>query len=229
MSLCEVHPHGDIEILLTENLRQSAIEIKDAAYPLSIIHNEAPRSFARNHNEAFKQARGQYFCISNPDVIFIEDIFPPLIHQLQQGQSDIIAPLILDRAGNIQDSFRLMPTVWQLLRRRLGRGLDTSIAKPEGPIYPDWIAGIFLLMHREVYRKLGGFNETFRLYFEDVDFGCRARLRGFRLMVDPSCKLVHDARRRSRRDARHLLWHLISAYRFFRSDAYWNLKRRQSS
>ena len=84
---------------------------------------------------------------------------------------------------------------------------------------------MFLLMRRDVFEALGGFDERYHLYFEDVDLGCRARLAGYRLVVRPECRIVHAAQRASRRSLRPLLQHTISAIRFFSSPVYSKVRR----
>ena len=77
-----------------------------------------------------------------------------------------------------------------------------------------------MLMRRAAFSRLGGFDGRYHLYFEDVDLCTRARLDGMTILVDPSLRVSHDPRRRSRRVGQHLVWHVQSALRFFTSDVY---------
>jgi GT2 family glycosyltransferase len=186
------------------------------------VVNKKPYGLAKNHNKAFQMATGDYFCVMNPDVFFVEDIFYRLVNQLESGGDELVAPLVVDEQDNLQDSFRDLPTPLGLIRRRLGKHPGVTLPFVLGEIiHPDWIAGIFLLMRTETYRQLGGFDERYHLYFEDVDFCSRARLAGLSIAVDTNCRIVHDARRASKRSPRHFLWHLMSAGRFFTSPVYW--------
>ena len=63
-------------------------------------------------------------------------------------------------------------------------------------------------------------DEKYRLYFEDVDFCTRARLKGMKLLVDPQIQVRHDAQRSSRRKLYYLFLHTQSALRFFTSPVY---------
>jgi hypothetical protein len=225
-SLAEVHHQKDLEILLTENLPDvEPLNGRDFPFPLRIHRNRRPMGFSANHNRAFRRAAGEFFCILNPDVRFTMDVFPGLLEDLRSKRAEIVSPLILDQQGQIQDSFRSVPTIPELLRRIIGRQ-PYSIANLKGQefIYSHWLAGIFLLMPAKIYRDLGGLDEKFRLYFEDVDFGCRAWLAGYRLMVDTRCSIRHDARRLSRRSLFHGLNHLLSALRFYTSGTYRRFK-----
>jgi len=79
---------------------------------------------------------------------------------------------------------------------------------------------MFWLMPSDVYRQLGGMDERYRLYFEDVDFCTRARLRGIKVLVDTQVQVRHDAQRSSRREVYYLFLHMQSAMRFFTSSIY---------
>jgi len=212
---------GRLQIIVTDNLGQDLPEVEaDGWHSLRLIRNAVPHGFARNHNEAFKHARGTYFCALNPDVEYLQPTFEPLISYLEAGSVDIIAPLVLDPAGRVQDSFRRLPTPWEIVGRWAGRGPQTVEAPAVELAHVDWIAGIFMLMHGRMFSQLGGFDEAYRLYFEDVDLCTRARLMGLRIAVATRLHLQHDARRASRRPGRHLIWHIRSAMRYFASDAY---------
>ena len=212
-----------LEVILTENRKRSIVPPKEMpGMSIRTLVNKRSHGLAKNHNQAFKIATGDYFCVINPDVLFIEDVFPRLIDHMEMGGIDIVAPLVVDEHAMPQDSFRDLPTPMDLLQRRLGKRKGYSLPFVSGEIiYPDWIAGIFLLMRAETYDQLGGFDEGYRLYFEDVDFSCRARLSDMTLGVVTNCRIVHEARRASQRSPRHFLWHLLSAARFFTSPVYW--------
>ena len=139
---------------------------------------------------------------------------------MESNQLDIIAPLVVNSSGEIQDSFRSIPTFWELIRRYLGKRPPVVIPKREVLFYPEWIASIFLLMRAEAFNSLGGFDERYHLYFEDVDFGLRATKKGYKIAVDTSVKIVHDAQRKSRKQIKYLIWHLSSALKFFSSRTY---------
>jgi GT2 family glycosyltransferase len=85
---------------------------------------------------------------------------------------------------------------------------------------------MFWLMGSDVYRQLGGMDERYRLYFEDVDFCTRARLKGMKIVVDTKAQVQHDAQRSSRKKLYYLFLHIQSAFRFFMSNVYHQARRR---
>jgi hypothetical protein len=221
------HERADsIQLIITDNLGSNLPDVGSSGWcEVNMLRNERPQGYARNHNAAFQSAEGEYFCVVNPDARFIAPILDRLTQLLKAGVADIVAPIIVDSEGRVQDSFRKLPTPLELIwRRTLGTGHALPVPRAEA-VQPDWIAGIFLLMRRETFAKLGGFDTGYHLYFEDVDFCTRARLMGLTPAVATSLRLLHDARRASGRDALYLLWHLQSALRFFSSDVYRRARR----
>jgi N-acetylglucosaminyl-diphospho-decaprenol L-rhamnosyltransferase len=221
-SLCAYEQTSSKQIIVTDNLGNELPEFDHSPwFSLHILRNERPCGFSRNHNRAFQLAVGSYFCVLNPDVVFKEAVFTQLLQRLKTLQVDIVAPLIVDSRGIIQDSFRDIPTPLEILLRRLpGYKFNYSIAESTELIQPDWISGIFLLMRSDIYRELDGLNDTYRLYFEDVEFCTRARLAGLKLAVDTNVRVQHDAHRASRKKLTYLLWHIQSAIRFYISPIY---------
>ena len=211
-----------IQVVVTDDLGCEFPEIDPSPwFSLHILRNERSHGFSRNHNQAFQLATGSYFCVLNPDVVFKEAVFTRLLQRLEALQADIVAPLIVNSRGIIQDSFRDLPTPLEVLRRRIpGYQFDYSAAESAELVQPDWISGIFLLMRSNTYRELGGLNEKYRLYFEDVEFCTRARLAELKLAVDTNVHVQHDAHHASRKKLIYLLWHIQSAVRFFTSPVY---------
>ena len=159
-------------------------------------------------------------------MIFEHSIFDQLLERLKTFPNAILAPQIVDDRGNIQDSFRSLPTPFEIIRRRLpGYKFEAYQPDLQGLIHPDWSAGMFWLMDSAIYRQLGGMDEYYRLYFEDVDFCTRARLAGIKVLGDSRVQIRHDARRSSRRKIYYLLWHSQSALRFFMSPVYRQARR----
>ena len=210
------------QLILTDNLKDELPDFDPRPWTsLHILRNARQMGFAQNHNNAFKLVEGNFFAILNPDLIFEQPVFERLIDSLRAHQADLVAPKIVD-------SSRTLPTPFEIIRRRLP-SYKFKAFQPDlgGMIQPDWMAGMFWLMDSDVYRQLGGMDERYRLYFEDVDFCTRARLQGLKLLVDSNVQVRHDAQRSSRRNLYYLFLHTWSALRFFTSPVYRQILRKQ--
>lgn len=215
------------QIIIIDNLYNDLPDFDPIPWgSLKIIRNKTQLGFAHNHNNAFALAQGKWFAILNPDLIFERPVFDRLLERLKKHSNAILAPQVVDENGLAQDSFRPMPSPCELIRRRLP-GYRFKLYHPdaEGLIHPDWMAGMFWLMEADIYRRLGGMDIRYRLYFEDVDFCTRARLNGIEVLGDTQVQIRHDAQRSSRRKFFYLMLHMQSAIRFFMSPVYWQARR----
>lgn len=212
-----------LELIITDNLGHDLPDLDPSPWhSLTLLRNVRPAGFARNHNAAFAHCRADFFCVLNPDVMLFQPVLAALTDSIQSGAGDIAAPLIVSSGGAIQDSFRRLPSPLEIVGRRLLPVRARPSIPPGERILPvDWIAGIFLLCHRDTFARLHGFDARYRLYFEDVDFCTRARLMGLSCIVNTQLHVLHDAKRTSRQPGRYLLWHLQSSLRFFTSSVYW--------
>lgn len=217
---------SDIEVILTLNLPEpEPVPLDALPYPVRLIHNPAPKGFGANHNAAFLESSGDYFVILNPDIELAEDPFGALLSLAEKDRLNICAPVILDSAGQVEDSARNFPTPYGLFKRMLCRLLGRPIVpdtlrQDADTLQPDWVAGMFVMVARDTYQRLGGFNDAYFLYFEDVEFGARARLAGCHILVCKHARVIHQAQRDSHRRLRYMAWHLQSAAKFFFSFVY---------
>jgi GT2 family glycosyltransferase len=218
-----------IEVLLTENIPE-ADSAAGASDRIERVRNSSPRGFGANHNEAFRRSRGSRFCVLNPDVRLASDPFPALLKELESNTTGVVAPLIVNSSGDIEDSARRFPTPLGLLRKALGRAPALDYPLTQDTYSPDWIAGMFMLFRRDAFERVSGFDERYFLYYEDIDLCARLRLAGYDVRVVPRVRAVHDAQRRSHRDPMHLAWHVASILRFFNSPVYRRaIQRRESA
>jgi GT2 family glycosyltransferase len=207
---------NNFEVLLTLNIPEDLPTSFDKfSFPLLISRNATPLGFGENHNQAFIRSQARYFCVVNPDIRVDSNILPSLIEALSNPSMGVVAPLIVNGAGSIEDSARKFPTPFRILCKALGgcRGHDYGIT--DTPVEPDWVAGMFMMFRREVYEQLGGFDEKFFLYYEDVDLCARIRLSGLDVALIPWTKVTHLARRSSHTNPAYSLIHIRSMFRFF--------------
>ena len=206
----------EFEFIVTKNVPEKKVE-QPPDLRIIELDNLRPRGFAQNHNRAFEISRGEYFCILNPDVVFQQDVFGPLLEVLTVKPRSVVAPVVRDRAGRIQDSFRRDITLLTLIKRRLFGWQDFDYSRVVSScecIEPDLIAGMFLLMRRDIYSELGGLDERYWLYFEDADFGRRCRQLGISLSVHTAVEIIHEAQRAGRRNFWYFSWHCRSMVRY---------------
>lgn len=223
------HAHGDMverlveallsrcadvsEVLVTRNVPEvhSGIVSEQVKY----IYNASPKGFGSNHNAAFALSRAPFFCVMNPDVRLLADPFPPLIRSLARKSAVLAAPVVRSSEGELEDSIRRFPSVSSLLTKIILGRRDEYVFGPScRELFPEWVAGMFMLFVRDGYERLGGFDESFHMYYEDVDICTRAWMLGLAVVVSLESVVIHDAQRASHSSLRHFVWHVSSAARY---------------
>ena len=222
-----LHASCHFQVVLTLNTTEARpFNPEDFAFPLQVLRNAIPRGFGANHNRAFTYAHGAFFCVLNPDIRISQNPFPELMRTCAHSAIGIAAPTITNALGQQEDSARKFPTPLRIAQRVLTRRRARDYAPSPTTLQPDWVGGMFMLLRTPVYQQLGGFDERYFLYYEDVDLCARARLAGFDIVQIPLQGVVHEAQRASHRDARYLRWHVGSMMRFFCSKVFLRLQWR---
>jgi len=188
------------QVLVTRNIPEASPIGSDGL--VFVTENKAPKGFGANHNAAFAHCREPFFCVLNPDIELAGNPFPALLGCLQDDGIALAAPLIFSPDGRIEDSARHFPNLLSLLSKALG-GHDGRYAITPGqePLVVDWVAGMFMVFSGAAYARLGGFDERYFLYYEDVDVCARAGHAGMKVVVCPSVSAIHDAAAESKEPA----------------------------
>lgn len=206
---------ADFELLLTLNVPEDEGELLPCTFPMRVIRNGQPKGFGANHNAAFAISRGHYFVVVNPDIRLPHFSLDHLREVIDLGRTGACAPLVVNSSGGLEDSARRFPTLQRLLRRVLFHDRALDYQWRDEPQVVDWVAGMFVLFRREAFEQVGGFDDRrFFMYFEDVDLCRRLKQQGWAVRVQPAERVVHDAQRASKRELKHLWWHLTSAARY---------------
>lgn len=206
---------GGISIILTQNVSDPvALATGCLGHQAEVRTNDQVRGFGANHNAAFAQCRTPFFCVANPDIRLAADPFPALLASLQGERAGAAGPLVRSPSGAMEDSARRFPTAATLIRKLFVAAGGPDYATDRGPVDVDWLGGMFLLVRSDAFRAVGGFDENYFLYYEDVDLCRRLHAAGRSVVFVPGAEVVHDARRASRRDPRLALHHARSAFRF---------------
>lgn len=204
-----------LAVILTHNIPEAAPVVpQNWNHHLDAVNNERPAGFGANHNAAFKHCRTPVFCVVNPDIRLGGDPLPALLASLQDERVALVGPKVSNPEGLVEDSVRRFPTVSRLLLK--------AFTNPVGPDYPvdrdsievDWVAGMFMAFRSRCFAEVGGFDERFFLYYEDVDICRRLYAKGYSIVFNPGARVIHDARRESRRNPRLMWVHAASALRY---------------
>lgn len=203
-------------IIVTNNIADASFDLSlFQDLPLTVIHNLRQHGFGANHNVAFTVSDSEFFVVVNPDIRIKSLDFKVLLEPFEEKSVAAVAPLVLSPDGGFEDSARRFPTVNRLAKRVLTRSRDLDYVIQEFPYEVDWVAGMFVVFRSEIFRQIGGFDSLrYYMYMEDADICRRLWLNNFKVLVTPSERVFHMAQRASRKNLKHMRWHLMSAFRY---------------
>jgi hypothetical protein len=148
--------------------------------------------FARANNIGIRESRGAAILLLNSDTIVPSGAIDRLIDEINRNPDvAVVGPRLVDGAGRAELSFgRMIGPLNELRQRRLARRGDVD-ALTRRRQYPDWVSGACLLVRRADAEAVGGLDERFFMYTEDVDFCAALRSRGRRVLFTPDVEVVH--------------------------------------
>jgi GT2 family glycosyltransferase len=191
------------------------------------IENARPLGYAANLNLGFSRCTGDLLLAANPDAVPEPGAVSALAQFMDvHPRSGLAGPRMVYPDGSPQPSRRRFPTVAGTIVRRTPlrkvvpqrRHYHLDEPQPESPVEVDWMLGGFLLLRREMLDQLGGLDEGFRLYGEDIDLAYRAMRAGWERWYVPDAVVRHEhqAETDKRLLTRRTLWHWAGIVRFVR-------------
>jgi GT2 family glycosyltransferase len=194
------------EIIVVDNASDDgSVEMIREKFPeVKLIANEKNLGFAKANNLGLKEAKGKYILLINPDTLVAEDTFSKLIEFFEShSEAGMVGCKILNPDGTLQLACRRsFPGPWTSFTKVTG--LSTLFPKSklfarynltyldENQTYEvDAISGSFMMMKKEVYDKVGGFDEQFFMYGEDLDLCYRIQKAGYKIYYVHTTQIIH--------------------------------------
>lgn len=174
-----------------------------ASLPLDVIRNAENRGFAAACNQGAAGSEAEFLLFLNPDTRLMAGALerPARFLCAEENKAvGIVGIQLVDSAGHVARNTARMPTPWSMLGNSLG--LDRLMPSAFPPHFViewahdqtrtvDQVMGAFMLVRRSLFETLGGFDERFFVYFEDLDLACRARARGFASVYLATAQAFH--------------------------------------
>lgn len=190
------------EIIAIDNDSQDgSLEMLKTDFPqVKLIANRANIGFAKAVNQGLKILQGRYLLLLNPDMKPHSDTLENLIGWLDRHQQAAIAGIkLVDRDGNVVPHIRRFPRLFDqmMIASKLAHLFPFSLSKylmknfdysSEAKV--DSMRGSFMVIRRETYEKLGGLDERYFLWFDEVDYCRQARAAGLEVWYTPIAECV---------------------------------------
>ncbi|MGY1649744.1 glycosyltransferase family 2 protein [Geodermatophilus sp. SYSU D01119] len=181
----------------------TADEVARVAPWATLVRSADNRGFAAGLNTGFAAARpARAVLVLNADVRLQEGCVARMLQALDEPGVGIVAPRVLDVDGHVFPSLRREPTLPRALAtavlggRRVARLAPLSETVTGRDAYAtrrvaDWATGAVLLVSARCWHDVGGWDESFFLFSEEVDFALRARDHGHRVVYEPTAVATH--------------------------------------
>lgn len=158
--------------------------------------------FSYANNYAMERSEGEFVLLLNPDTFLIENSLKVMIDFMRSNPAvGAVGPIVEDPNGNLQLSMSRFPDLRLLLldalylqsamkRYALTEGQRESITS-KLPFEVDWVSGGCIMLRKAIYNEIGGLDEQFHLFSEDVDWCLRIKEGGWNIFCLPDTKVIH--------------------------------------
>lgn len=196
----------DAEIIVVDNnSSDDSCEMMKQLFPnIRLIENKTNVGFSKANNQAVHIAKGEYVCILNPDTAVAEDTFVKCLRYAETSEKmGALGVNLIDGTGNfLPESKRNIPTPKASLLKLFGLG-GRYYAKhltevDSGKV--EILVGAFMLLKRSIYLEVGGFDEDYFMYGEDIDFSYRITRAGYQNHYLGNALVLHYKGESTKRD-----------------------------
>lgn len=192
-----------VEIIVVDNASHDGTPamVRDEFPQVRLIETGANLGFSAGNNVGMRAAQGDWFLLLNPDTEMVGDALQRLIATLEDNPFvGVVGPRVQYGDGTEQVTRHRFPLLWTLgsastpiaaLMAPLLNRFYYQIKPATTPLFSDWLTGAALLLRREVYAQVGGFDEQFFMYFEETDWQRRIKAAGWTILYEPNALIVH--------------------------------------
>lgn len=182
-------------IVIDNNSSDQSVGFIREHYPnVVLLESKINHGFGKGNNEAVRKAKGNYVLLFNNDTILLDNIAPVLDFLKRDMTIGVIGINMLNGDGNYLPASGNFPNAGNMFRMKklLEKEGDFKTGVFSEESYEvDWLGGSFLLMPKKLYQEIGGFDEDYFLYVEDVDICKKIAEKGYKRVFMPGYKYLH--------------------------------------
>lgn len=182
----------DIEIIVADNgSKDNTVPILKKTKEIKIVENKKNFGFSKGNNLGVKASVGKYILFLNSDIEVRDNSFLEMIEFMDNNpEIGILGAKLTNIDKSSQSSCGNFYTFLNLIFTLFGA--DSLMRKNPTKIQKvDWVSGASLMIRRELFNKLKGFDERFFMYIEDMELCFRVKKMGFLVYFYPNIKLIH--------------------------------------
>ena len=234
VSLKEATQQLSIQVIVIDNdsqddTRNIVQRIAAWFHNFHFITNNENRGFTKSVNQGLRISAGEYILLLNPDTVLPDSIFSTLFPFFKNDPDiAIVSPQFRNADRSIQPSCRRFPRHRDVFFHLLG----LHLLFPHSAIYNGWKMGdfdhhrdlfvdqpqgAFLLVNGEAYRQIGLLDESFPMFFSDVDWCQRFVKKGWKILFTPKTSIIHHKGKSIYKNRVPLIWESHKSFiRYFR-------------
>lgn len=204
-SLYQTTRKSSLEIIVVDNASAdgSVVALRERFPKVQIIVNEDNLGFAKANNIGIKKAKGLYVCLVNSDVKALDGVLDKMRTYMESHpEIGALAPKTFFGDMQIQKNCREFPTLRNVFceafflnklfpKIAFFRGRDMVRCDYDAVMEIEALSGCFLMVRQEVIEQVGGLDERFFFYSEDVDWCKRIHDAGWKLVHYPEAEAIH--------------------------------------
>jgi N-acetylglucosaminyl-diphospho-decaprenol L-rhamnosyltransferase len=179
--------------------------VAESRRSVTLVRSPGNVGYGRAVNLGAQQAGPdeQWLLVCNPDTLATPDTLARLLEAARRApRAGALGPRVLDPDGSVYPSARALPSIRTGIGHALLSGAWPSnpwtrryqqrdVSASETAAEVGWLSGAFLLLRREAFEEIGGFDDDFFMYFEDVDLGRRLAEAGWSNLFVPDAVVTH--------------------------------------
>ncbi|WP_147675991.1 glycosyltransferase family 2 protein [Algibacter pacificus] len=187
----------DAEIIVVDNnSSDGSCQMVKTLFPeVKLIENKENLGFSKGNNIGVALAKGEYICILNPDTVVAEDTFTKLLNFSDKKEKlGIVGCRLMNGSGTfLPESKRNIPTVKVSLKKILGypNQYYANHLEAESIGEVNILVGAFMLLKKSVYDAIGGFDEDYFMYGEDIDLSYKVLTSGYKNYYYGHTTVIH--------------------------------------
>ncbi|ANW96207.1 hypothetical protein AXE80_07920 [Wenyingzhuangia fucanilytica] len=211
----------DGEIIVVDNVSKdtSCQMVKDLFPEVILIENKENVGFSKANNQGVAIAKGEYVLILNPDTVVGETLFDQILPFADEQENlGALGVRLIDGTGNfLPESKRGLPRPKTSFERMIGinkSGYYSTYLTKDGIGKIEVLVGAFMLMKKDRYIEVGGFDEDYFMYGEDIDLSYKLTQSGYTNYYYGKSVVIHYKGESTRKDVKYLR-HFYGAMKIF--------------
>ncbi|NPA51296.1 MAG: glycosyltransferase family 2 protein [Aquificae bacterium] len=209
----------EVKLGLIDNINSKELEKFCKKENIYYYADNKTRGYGENINKIFSILNPRdedIFIVCNPDIYIPPEQLEKIIDYFLKEKPDLLGVKVYTNKEltKVSSQNRTFPCILDFVISFLTKKRP-YMKNPDIKTNPDWISGAFMVWNAKSFRELGGFDESYFMYCEDIDICFRAKKLNMKIVYNPNFYVVHESQLESRKFlSKHFLWHVNSIVKF---------------